>query len=77
MAERNWGTKFDGLFAHECDVCEEVTNDVARYTWSHRHSGESVLAFFYCYECAVQCVPGSPTGRSAVDAHKAMLLPTG
>jgi hypothetical protein len=73
MNDRQYGMKFVGLVAHECDVCDEVTNDVGLYAWSHNGTGERVIDFRYCLNCAPHKMPVSEDAADAYNAHIAAL----
>jgi hypothetical protein len=77
MNDRQYGMKFVGLVAHECDVCDEVTNDVGLYAWSHKDTGKRVIDFRYCLGCAPMRMPVSEDAADAYNEHIAALQDEG
>ena len=69
--------KFVGLVAHECDVCEEVTNDVGLYSWEHKKTGDQAISFRYCSQCSGKHLPNTMSGRTAHLNHYAALCAEG
>jgi hypothetical protein len=77
MNEKEYGMKFVGLVAHECDVCDEVTNDVGLYAWSHKDTGDRIIDFRYCLGCAPAKLPVNEDGADSYNRHIAALQKEG